>query len=363
MRPEVGSYGASNSSYLCFEPKELDLDLAGCVMRGVGKRKISPGFDALARLSYYNLLRFGGETKPLYPFSSSRLLAAEIRAMKDLPTPTIGIELEIPMKFVEEWGYGCYSDLHGYLLCNDPHWSFHEFQLPYSYSWSTQGAMLRALLRMGYIPTFRRNTPGLFPEIVGLPQQEVFSLHCNLGVPKWSRYSRYGWWNVHSGDGYKRDVRLLSIASGLAFSSKERLLSRKTSQSYTVCKKSEGSSKGFDRGCRVELRALGFGNEHSYGQLAVLQDLGTALFASYLSGCPKFLRARVDALSLVWKEFVGSVEESLPGSLDGFDAVFNLPFYMGELGRILDETNLQRDMLLRCRHFGFRVRSTSKMLP
>lgn len=266
------------------------------------QRYISPSTISSGLRSALNLgaLIQSAQNQPVeYPFGIGKYIAIEHTARINPFLPTIGVELEIPTGIeISQQLYDQFSK-----AVKIPSSQMHcawEFSVPYSYSAMIQALILHQLIDLGYIPLdseFIRPT---------LPKADGFSLHVNLGIPEALTTLEEGTSQYIS---FLDDSRNLAIACGLAFSSANRLITKKTTTVVNINRESEKSDKtaASSRQGRVELRPLGFGNIHSYRQLMTIQNLA-ATFLTYwqLEKNPDVFisyQPQAEQLRYIWKHF------------------------------------------------------------
>lgn len=233
--------------------------------------EISPGFTTQQLMQRFCNYVYGGKS------DNEHIEAAELNAKNNPWLLPIGVELEIPTSHrIKDKDQPKYNALrYAFLLAGGPVSCAWEFQPGPSYSWLTQAAILSDLFKFELIPVkYDLGSDPPTRRIAGSVSN--YSLHCNISVPRWTTMTENEY--VHN------DLSLIAIASGFAFSSPERLATRKTDTNYRINGDVVPLEKTVDRkdNARVEIRTLGFGNSSSYRQLGVIQRLVTAAYAYWL---------------------------------------------------------------------------------
>lgn len=192
------------------------------------------------------------------------------------PLPTIGIEVEVPEKYLSEdkvavlneLGIPNYPESRTY---SDALW---EVNPNFTYSPWVQGRMLQELAVMGALP-LEDSGDG----IKKVSSEELLSLHINLGLPGEL---------VTNPRVSQSEFYVLSDVMNYAFTSENRLANRKTNSSFIRKSKNTRTSKKSGRmpladhdsfAMRLELRASEFRDYPSYRMLAEVQRLAAVLIA------------------------------------------------------------------------------------
>lgn len=227
-----------------------------------------------------------------------QLIREERRTEMNSHIPTIGIEIEIPFEpnpaqkelFQATLQFGIPKD-------RDYEGAW-EFSVPYSHSAHVQAAIVRELIRGGFIQTTSDQK-----QIAG---EGDFALHVNLGVPENLRVSADVAHEDATSEGESRafsdSIHWLTNALTYAFSSSERLRKGKYNKSVQVVKGAnsvEGTTE------RVEIRSLEVRDKTVYRMLEEIQMLGAGLFAAYKENPDD----ADHALAAIWNAFEEEVQQ------------------------------------------------------
>lgn len=189
------------------------------------------------------------------------------------PLPTIGIEVEVPKKYLSKDKVAALNEL-GIPNCSEiEKTNLWEVAPNFTYSPWVQGRMLQELAVMGALPL--EDFGGGSKKI---NSEELLSLHINLGLPGGL---------MAKPRARQDDLYILNDAMNYAFTSENRLAHRKTPVSLFSRKMAKVSKKSGEASLdnwsslstRLELRASEFRDCPSYRMLAEVQRLAAALFS------------------------------------------------------------------------------------
>ena len=309
---------------------------------------ISPGFSELKELLvYYSLL--SGRTDVLCR-TLPKLEKEERRAFHCESLPTVGIEIEIPFGLGEtrDTQIKKYQDFANAFCVPYSIGSDHfELSPNFSYSWRTQRAFLHALSLLNCFPLSEADREKQFP-FFELSDADKYSLHYNIGTPEDIA-------NLAEYHKFNDSIRLVSIASGLAFSNPGRLYNRKTQNMVSTYKYAlpSGKRKGADTDGRVEFRALGFGNRQGYEQLRIMQTFGALLFSGLRTEAGISCKNTVSDL---WGEFKSSVFKILNTQQIDLGDLDNV-LRRSVIDEVLATTTLSSDLAICMRNISLRFES------
>lgn len=233
-----------------------------------------------------------------------RLSAQEARYEKhDVPLPTIGIELEVPDRFLtaehleilRSLGVPCYRD------CDN----LNEVNPHFSYSPWVQACILRDLVELNFVPSvFSAHGKRSTPKDLTLP------LHINFGSPSEL------WELAENEEGVHAELSLISDVLVFGFTSSKRVLDRGYGEAYYYKSDAEPSvktEKGSGRLFRLELRAAEFSGPSTYRLLMEAQSLVGMFFAHCKHKTSQELSGYESALAELWPDFVLEVERFRDG--------------------------------------------------
>lgn len=198
---------------------------------------------------------------------------------RDNPLPTIGIELEVPKTEATESLVSVLEQLDIKNTIEGESGQLWEVNGVYSYGAKLQARMLQELAKSGFVPLEKGNQPVSENNQNDLaryqiPRSAPLSLHINLGLSFMADKRMLG--------KYSTEATEMSDILVLAYSSPERLETRKSIESITSDKSAEATIKnkpllGRRPRHRIELKAVEFKDASSYQLLFRSQLLGAAL--------------------------------------------------------------------------------------
>lgn len=290
--------------------------------------KTSPGFDAAMRLAIIeNYLRKDvGE----FPFGHEDVYRSEMLFMSDQRISSIGIELEIPpvVTFGRYLEFYKILDRHGITGRANSNAAW-EFSLKPSYSYQTQYLQLEILERLNLIPRDRQARL--------VPSQGSYSLHATLSTVSSEP--------MKDKTQYAEDALTLGLGLGLAFSSTNRLNTKKTATAITIDKQAFAMTENNERGLRYEIKILGYGNFAALHNLPVAQRLGSAMLVYHQPDAFPYVDP---VIHRIWEEtrsdLIGKINQPHELNNGQTQSYRSLSSTKGAAADLLASTHLQREV-------------------
>lgn len=267
------------------------------------------GLSSALRLHMYNVFseNHDRETVDREVAKMEKLVSDEDKYKNPLnPLPTVGIELEVPDKFLDKQKVKILDLLRvpNYMEINrQSGYQLWEINPNFSYNPSVQSRILQELASMEFVPLTEREN-GTYVVDKNFP----LSLHINFGVPfaveeQTDRLNL----NIES----KKFADIMTYA----FTSPERMKTKKNDEIVTVrtgnVLPSIKNKKEGDNLKRLEFQAAEFGDYPTFRLLKESQAIASALFSYVKSINGLKLSSQEEQLKNIWKNFVDDASATM----------------------------------------------------
>ncbi len=220
--------------------------------------------------------------------------------------PTVGIEIEVPVEFLDTSDVALLEQLEIPGEYEDPS-DLYEVNPVYTYSPWPQARIVQSLAELNMLPIARDGK---------IREDKTLSLHINFGVPKeLSEHDDLGFDMSKLPESY-----LLANAMAIGFGPTRRLAERKTIHMLHYKNDAKESSKNrvynedeefASSAMRFEVRATEFRDFPTYRLLAEGQLVAAAMFASFEVEHIKYVYNETEQMALAWKECESTIKQHL----------------------------------------------------
>lgn len=294
-------------------------------------------FNFLNENPNYTTEDFDKEFKKLSRLSNLEL----IYSREDNPLPTIGIEIEIPDNLEGGLHKGKQDLLNEIGISNtDGGLDLWEVNPKYSYSPNVQAQAIQELAKMGAIPLVKDQGKDITPLGQVDKAQDPLSLHINLGFP--TEVSRRV--ELENTEEIAKVVNCLTYA----FTTPDRIMSRKTITSFNSKDDAVGSKKNYSdktyrhdfKVKRLEIRSVEFANYSSFRQLSETQRIGAMLFTHLKKEQGVELTEIEKEILPLWNNFSQEVQ----GLYEKYHLRINsVDHNKGRVAEVLEKTNIKAE--------------------